>query len=265
VVEEALHNAGVYQCDIDAIVMVSCTGFVMPSLTAWLVNKLGFRSDVAQIPIAQMGCAAGGTAVNRSFDYCVAHPSANVLIVACEFCSLCYQPDDVDIGSLLSKALFGDAIASAVVRGDGGRGILLLGGRSHLLPDTEKWITYEVKETGFHFRLNKGVAVAMRAVAPVCETFVASHGFDVSNLDYYIFHTGGPRILDTMRDYSSIEDARLEFSRETLRQSGNIASASIFDVAARIFREPDIRPGATFLLAGFGPGITAEMAVGTWA
>jgi 1,3,6,8-tetrahydroxynaphthalene synthase len=117
VIERALANACVAARDIDAIIYVSCTGFLMPSLTAWLINKMGFRSDTRQIPISQLGCAAGGAAINRAHDFCMAYPESNVLIVSCELCSLCYQPDDDGVGSLLSDGLFGDAVAAAVVRG----------------------------------------------------------------------------------------------------------------------------------------------------
>jgi len=102
---------------------------------------MGFRSDTRQLPIAQLGCAPGGAAINRAHDFCAAHPGSNVLIVSCEFCSLCYQPTDVDIGSLLSAGLFGDA----VVRGRGGRGLGLERNASYLIPHTEDWISYDVK------------------------------------------------------------------------------------------------------------------------
>src|SRR5262249_23507503 len=151
-VRVALASGGVDVRDIDAIVFVSCTGFLMPSMTAWLINNMGFRNDTRQIPIAQLGCAAGGAAINRACDFCNAYPGANVLIVACEFCSLCYQPTDSGVGSLLSNGLFGDAVAAAVVRGHGGEGVQLERNSSYLVPDTEQWISYAVKATGFHFQ-----------------------------------------------------------------------------------------------------------------
>ena len=120
VIERALANAELTARDIDAIIYVSCTGFMMPSLTAWLINKMGFRSDTRQIPIAQLGCAAGAAAINRAHDFCSAYPEGNVLIVSCELCSLCYQPGDDGVGSLLSDGLFGDAVGAVVVRGNGG-------------------------------------------------------------------------------------------------------------------------------------------------
>ncbi len=160
VIEQALANACLRAQDIDVIIYVSCTGFLMPSPTAWLINNMGFRSNTRQIPIAQLGCAAGGAAINRAHDFCRAYPEGNVLIVSCELCSLCYQPDDDGVGSLLSDGLFGDAVAAAVMRGSGGTGIEIERNAAYLIPDTEDWISYAVRATGFHFLLDRRVPVA---------------------------------------------------------------------------------------------------------
>jgi 1,3,6,8-tetrahydroxynaphthalene synthase len=264
VVRRALDNAGVRPADIDVIIYVSCTGFMMPSMTAWLINSMGFRSDTRQIPIAQLGCAAGGAAINRAHDFCTAHPSANALIVSCEFCSMCYQPPDDDIGSLLSDGLFGDAVAAAVVRGNGGSGMNLERNASYLIPDTEDWISYDVKSTGFHFRLDKRVPTTMKPLAPVLRELAANHGWDASRLGFYIIHAGGPRILDDLCRFLNVDAHAFRHSRATLTEYGNIASAVVLDALGRLFDEGGPDEGARGIIAGFGPGITAEMAVGTW-
>ncbi|WP_314225108.1 MULTISPECIES: type III polyketide synthase [Streptomyces] len=265
VIEEALQNAGLAARDIDAIIYVSCTGFSMPSLTAWLINTLGFRSDTRQIPIAQLGCAAGGAAVNRAHDFCLAHPGTNVLIVSCELCSLCYQPDADDIGSLLSDGLFGDAVAAAVVRGNGGVGIELERNASYLIPHTEDWISYAVKDTGFHFQLDRRVPGTMEPLAPVLREFAKDHSWDAGSLDFYIVHAGGPRILDDLAKFLEVDRSVFRHSWSTLTEYGNIASAVVFDAARRLFEEDTPVQDATGLIAGFGPGITAEMALGRWS
>jgi 1,3,6,8-tetrahydroxynaphthalene synthase len=264
VVRRALDNAEVTPSEVHAIVFVSCTGFTMPSLTAWLINSMGFRFDTRQIPIAQMGCAAGGAAINRAHDFCLAHPGANVLIVSCEFCSMCYQPTDVDIGSLLSDGLFGDAVAAAVVRGEGGIGMRLERNGSYLIPDTVDWISYAVKSTGFHFRLDKRVPTTMEPLAPVLRDLVTAHGWDASRLGFYIIHAGGPRILDDLSRFLGVEPDAFRHSRATLTECGNIASAVVLDALGRLFDEGGAGDGTSGIIAGFGPGITAEMAVGRW-
>jgi 1,3,6,8-tetrahydroxynaphthalene synthase len=264
VIERALANAGLLAHDIDAIIYVSCTGFLMPSLTAWLINTMGFRSDTRQIPIAQLGCAAGGAAINRAHDFCTAYPEGNVLIVACELCSLCYQPDDDGVGSLLSDGLFGDAVGAAVVRGSGGTGVALERNASYLIPNTEEWISYAVRATGFHFQLDRRVPGTMEPLAPVLRDLVTDHGWDIGDLDFYIIHAGGPRILDDLSKFLDVDPTMFRYSWATLTEYGNIASAVVLDALRRLFEEDTPTPGATGIVAGFGPGITAEMAVGSW-
>ncbi|WP_346136824.1 aldo/keto reductase [Lentzea roselyniae] len=263
VVRQALASAGVSERDIDAIVFVSCTGFTMPPLTAWMINELGFQHDTRQIPIAQLGCAAGGAAINRAHDFCVAHPDANALIVTCEFCSLCYQPTDTDVGALLSDGLFGDAIAAAVVLGGPGDGMRLERNAAHLVPGTEDWIAYDVRATGFHFRLDKRVPGTMSMLAPALHALADAHGWDSSNLDFYIIHAGGPRILDDLSHYLGVPRGAFRHSRATLTEYGNIASAVVLDALRRQFDE-GLPAGARGMLAGFGPGITAEASLGIW-
>lgn len=264
VIEEALANARLTARDIDAIIFVSCTGFLMPSMTAWLINNMGFRTDTRQIPIAQLGCAAGGAAINRAHDFCTAYPQSNVLIVSCELCSLCYQPDDDGIGSLLSDGLFGDAVAAAVVRGSGGTGVSLERNASYIIPDTENWISYAVRSTGFHFQLDRRVPGTMKPLAPVLRELAMSHGWDISGLDFYIIHAGGPRILADLSTFLGVDLHMFRHSWATLTEYGNIASAVVLDALRRLFEEDTMTPNATGVIAGFGPGITAEMAVGSW-
>jgi 1,3,6,8-tetrahydroxynaphthalene synthase len=265
VIEQALANACIAAEDIDVIIYVSCTGFLMPSLTAWLINRMGFRLNTRQIPIAQLGCAAGSAAINRAHDFCKAYPGSNVLIVSCELCSLCYQPGDCDVGSLLCDGLFGDAVAAAVVRGYGGTGVALERNAAYLIPNTENWITYAVRATGFHFQLDRRVPGTMESLSPVLRELARDHGWDIGNLDFYIIHAGGPRILDDLGKFLDIDSDKFRHSQATLTEYGNIASAVVLDALRRLFDEDATQPGASGVIAGFGPGITAEMAVGSWA
>ncbi|WFB08537.1 type III polyketide synthase [Streptomyces sp. LX-29] len=265
VIRQALANAELETEDIDLIVYVSCTGFMMPSMTAWLINAMDFKPVTRQLPIAQMGCAAGGAAINRAHDFCMAYPDKNALIVACEFCSLCYQPTDVGIGQLLSDGLFGDGIAAAVIKGgETGSGIRLERNGSHLVPGTEDWISYAIKATGFHFQLDKRVPGTMEQLAPVLRELMEGHGWDASGLDFYIVHAGGPRLLDDLVKFLDVPPEVFRHSKATLTEYGNIASALVLDALDRLFEEGSMKHSARGIIAGFGPGITAEMTIGTW-
>ncbi|SRR6266851_2804969 len=90
-----------------------------------------------------------------------------------------------------------------------GTGVQLLAQTSHVIPGTASWIAYEVKETGFHFRLNKGVPGTMQQVMPELIRFVRNQGNDLAQLDFHVIHTGGPRVLDALRS-----------GRRTVRSAG---------------------------------------------
>jgi predicted naringenin-chalcone synthase len=67
--EACLANAGMTPDAIDMIITVSCTGFMIPSLDAYLINLMGFRSDVRRMPLTELGCAAGAMALTRASEF----------------------------------------------------------------------------------------------------------------------------------------------------------------------------------------------------
>ena len=263
--QKAIDNSGLTNLDIDMVIVSSCTGFMMPSLTAHLINSLGLRSDTVQLPVAQLGCVAGAWSINRALDFCEANPKLNVLIVALEFSSLCFQPESRELHSFVSSALFGDAVTAAVIRGDNeARGFNVEKQTTYFMNNSERYIAYDVKDTGFHFSLDKEVMKSIQFVAPVMDAFNQEwHEQPVASNDFCIFHTGGRKILDELVTHLDLSQDKVKLSRESLSERGNIASAVVFDVLDRQF-EAQPENGSTGMLAAFGPGFTAEINIGRW-
>jgi 1,3,6,8-tetrahydroxynaphthalene synthase len=105
----------------------------------------------------------------------------------------------------------------------------------------------------------------MEPLAPVLREFAKDHSWDAGKLDFYIVHAGGPRILDDLAKFLEVDRQVFRHSWATLTEYGNIASAVVFDAARRLFEEDKPAQDATGLIAGFGPGITAEMGLGRWS
>lgn len=66
--QSCLASAGCTPQDVDQIVFVSSTGFATPTLDAYLINRLGFKSSVSRVPIWGLGCAAGAVGITRAAD-----------------------------------------------------------------------------------------------------------------------------------------------------------------------------------------------------
>src|SRR5438477_4450377 len=155
--EKCLERARLKPEDIDLIITVSCTGFMIPSLDAHLIHLMGFRPNVRRMPFTELGCAAGAMALGRAADYLKAHPGGNVLIIAVELPSLTFQRKDISQANLISSILFGDGAAAVIVRGNPGPGPKILISETYTFPDSLFAMGFDLRDSGFHIILDKDV------------------------------------------------------------------------------------------------------------
>lgn len=265
---EALSNANLGPKDIDLIIVTSCTGFMMPSLTAYLIDLLDMKPSTKQLPVSQLGCVAGAWAINRAYEYTQLYPTHNVLVVSVEFSSLVFQPTDRKLASLISYSLFGDGVTACVIKGQaekGDVGFQIVDTQTFTKRQSQHYITYDYKDTGMHFSLDKDVMHSIVDVAPIMEELSQeSLSKEMKNLDFYVFHTGGRKILDELTKHLILEEDSVRESRKSLDQQGNIASCVVFDVLNREFELDRRKSNDLGCLAAFGPGFTAEICVGKW-
>jgi 1,3,6,8-tetrahydroxynaphthalene synthase len=268
----ALAAARLDPIDVDALVVVSCTGYMLPGPDAAIAGELELRSTVRRLPIQQLGCAAGGSALAQAHDFLCAHPyrfedgrPTNVLVIAVELCSLSYQPHATSISDFISAGLFGDGAAAAVVRGDDSApGMRLQASCQHLVPDSTQVIAGTTSERGFHFATNPKVRSTVPRVIPIVERFLEQHGRKPGDLEFVICHTGGPAVLRAVADGLDLAPELLDLSWQSLREVGNVSSVVVLDVLRRTFDQRRPRHDATGLLLAFGPGFTTEMLLCTW-
>jgi 1,3,6,8-tetrahydroxynaphthalene synthase len=261
----ALAAAGLSALEIDLIITTSCTGIMIPSLCAHLLPEMGFRASTKRLPITELGCAAGAVALSRAREFCQAYPGANVLIVATEFCSLTFQPQDLSFQALVGATLFGDGAAACVVRGKEVPGLWLEANASFLFPNSLGFMGFELRDTGLHLVLDKGIPDAVqRQIAPVVHGFLHSNGLRARDLGFVCLHPGGRRILEELERVLELPNKSAAASWECLAEVGNLSSASIFVVLKNLFERHAPPPQARGFIAGFGPGFSAEMCLATW-
>lgn len=270
VARRALDRAHLDPTAVDMIVTTSCTGVMIPSVDAYLLETLRMRRDCVRLPVTELGCAAGAAALSRAREHCRAHPDHTVMVMAIELPSLTFQKQDLSMTNLVAASIFGDGAAAVIVRGErapGGvsrPGPVLVDSMCHLYPESQYLMGFELKDGGFHIVLDRDVPGALKGnVRPLVETLCARNAIAVDELAFCALHPGGRRILEDL-DADLGLAGMTEPSWQVLREYGNLSSATVLFVLDEVLRRRPPPPFSPGLLAAFGPGFSAELSLLRW-
>ncbi|MGI8866218.1 MAG: type III polyketide synthase [Rubrobacteraceae bacterium] len=253
----AMDKAGVEAGEIGAIFFFSTTGIATPSLDSKLIFRLGLSEHTRRIPIFGLGCAAGAATLARAAEYARLYPDQKVLMVGVELSGLTFQRIDRSKANLISTSLFADG-AAAVILGSG-VGPQVIGASSTTWPDTEDVMGWELIETGLKVQLSKSVPVIVREkLRDDLEAACASHQLDFADLQHFILHPGGAKVLDAFEEVLDLPPGDLTFSRGVLRDHGNMSSVTVLFILERFLNGGEYAPGDLGVLSAMGPGFSAE-------
>ncbi len=231
---------------ITHLVVASCTGFTAPGLDLQLVAALGLPASVGRTLIGFMGCAAAVPALRVAADAVRADPAARVLVVSCELSTLHLQ-ETADLEKILSFMLFADGAAAALVSADP-TGLAIGDFQSAIIPDSAGLITWQIGDQGFDMHLSGKVP---GRIAATLRDGRAQFG----EYDVWAVHAGGRTVLDAVEIGLGLDPARLRHARAVLADFGNMSSATVLFVLARILAGQE---GGRGIGMAFGPGMAAE-------
>ena len=270
VAERALDGAeGLGPGDVTHVLTVSCTGFFSPGPDYRIVRALGLDPSVQRYHLGFMGCYAALPALRQAQTICRADPDAVVLVVSVELCTLHVSTAD-DPDTIVGSSLFSDGAAAAVVTGRDLPSSTPLLRLDHfetvLTPVGEEAMAWNIGDHGFEMVLGTYVPHIIDehvadALAPLLAHEPALARRPRRDIEHWAIHPGGRSILDKVESTLELTEAQLVPARETLRDFGNMSSATVMFVLKHILDSAAPGRDERVCAMAFGPGLTVESAL----
>ena len=262
---EALDQAGINPEDVDFLFFTTVTGVGAPSLDVDLIHAIGLRRDIKRIPSFGLGCVAGASAVARVADFLAGHPEAVALVVSIELCSLTIQWDDRSMANIVGTGLFGDGAAAVVMVGASRASeafVAVRGSRSAVYPESMESIGWNIGSFGFRLMLTAAVPELIDGhLGADVDSLLSAHSLARSDIDAWVAHPGGPRVLEAFSEAIGLEPGDLALSWDVMAEVGNLSSSAVLHVLAKHERYPAGHKGVLFAV---GPGVSVELVLLEW-
>ena len=259
---EALDRAGIAAEAIDAVVVSTCTGYLCPGLSGYVVERLGLRRDTQCFDLVGQGCAAALPNLMLGRSLVASGAAEHVLSVCVEVSSAAMYLDD-DPGVLISACLFGDGAGAMVLSRAApaeGRRIAWRDAASLVDPTRREALMFETRGGLLRNILTRDVpALAADAAADVLATVLGRHGLAPHDMAAWIWHAGGRDVLQALAAKLALSDAALRHSADVLRERGNLSSAFVHFVLDAALAAG--APPGRWWLSSFGAGFACHGAL----
>ncbi len=237
------------------LIHVTCTGYVSPSAPQVYFSDHEIQPEITHA--YHMGCYASLPAVRMAMGQ-NRLKNKKVDIVHTEMCSLHLDPAHHSPEQLVVQTLFADGhIKYSLDENYEERGLRIHSVKEKIIPNSAQDMTWVPGAYGMQMTLSKDVPTKIRDDLVIfLKELAQENGLSYEEMltdSLFAIHPGGPKIIDSIQERLKLRDDQVMFSREILRNRGNMSSATLPHVWQKIL-ETDYQ-GRVVSLA-FGPGLT---------
>jgi predicted naringenin-chalcone synthase len=292
----ALEQTGLRPVDIEGLIVNTCTGYLCPGLSSYLMEDLGLPAFASVLDLMGMGCGGAIPNLETACRMIQSGARKTVLCLSVEICSATFfLGPDPDL--VVSNSIFADGASAAVLQADlngdvmggtlkrsfgvGSRGgpkplprptaltlpptrslIRFVDFESLTLPRYREQLRYTTQGGRLRNVLTRNVPViGAKAAAQVARRLLERHALTTDDIDWWVVHPGGTQVLKAIGKHVGLAPETLRFSYEVFRDYGNMSSPSVMFVLDKVLREGRPRPRQRALLVSFGAGFTAFAAL----
>ena len=258
----ALEKAGLGASAIDAVVISTCTGYLCPGLTSYVIERLGLRADILAFDLVGQGCAAALPNWRLADALLASGQCEHVLSICVEVSSAAMYLDN-DPGVLISACLFGDGAGAAVLS------------RSPMAQRRSvEWknygsLTHPTERDALLFKTERGMLrnvltrrvprLAADHAARVLHTVLAEADVAPADITAWIMHAGGRDVLVALQEKLGLNETDLRYSARMLLDYGNMSSAFVYFVMQAAL--DDNAPSGWWWMSSFGAGFSCHGAL----
>ncbi|OQW53433.1 MAG: hypothetical protein A4S09_07475 [Proteobacteria bacterium SG_bin7] len=240
--------------DIDAVIAVSTTGIMTPSLDSYLMDVIPFRSDLIRIPIFGWGCAGGLLSLGLAQELLQSPRIKNVLVICVELCTLSFFKGATNAKDVISTSLFGDGAAAVLVSKEEAE-IKLNFFMKHRWPDSIELMGWNIENNGLSVIFSQKIPEIVRTEYPkVLGSFLSRYKRSLKDYKHFLAHPGGPRVIDYLEAAYGLGHGDMHETRKVLSQYGNMSSPTVLFVLDELRKN---RNSGRALVSTLGPGFTS--------
>ena len=255
-VQEALRRQNLSVDEVTTLIVNTCTGYLCPGITTYLIEKLGFSSHIKAYDLVGSGCAGAIPNIQLAEQVLQNNSEQIVVCVSVEICSAIYQMGN-DLSLIVSNVIFGDG-AAAVILWNRPEGAELISTMSYFDPTYRGAVRLVYRKGQLHNRLSSQLSKIINKIVPrLVSDMLEKHGLRIQDVKHWAIHSGGDKIIQGIKNKLNLTESQIAVTRHILAEYGNMSSPTVlFELHRILYGKPN--QGAWVFMIAFGAGLAVH-------
>lgn len=251
--------------DIDCLLVTTCTGYLCPGLTSYIIERSELRRDIYAVDIVGMGCGGALPAFQGAYNFLNANKDSTALVICTEICSAAISWG-ADPELILSNSIFGDGSSSCILTNKpGSNGLKVVDFESKILPKHRDKLRFKIENSRLRNVIKMAVPeIAASIVKEITNLLLKKNQLRMNDIAFWAIHPGGRKVLDRIQNTMRLKREDLLYSRGVLYRYGNMSSATVLYILKDILESGRLREGNKIVMASFGAGFSGHSALLTY-